>query len=158
MRAAYPSVHPGRALVKSRKNGGKASRIQASDWRGRWPAIYHLAMNTPLSVLILGIEMAASAIVAFAFLVLMGFREGVQPQALTIWGGLFRAFYLLVATTPFLVTSWIVYRRFFSTLDFSRLEGEFPLTVFFLPLVLSVGAALFCFCLLSLVSVGDSAP
>jgi len=114
-------------------------------------------MNTVLSIVVLDAEILASALSAFVSLAALGFAgEATRSKDLTALGWALGALYLIVAFTPLVATGWVAYRRFFSEQTFPVLE--IVSSPYLVPVVLWVGAAIFCIGLLAFQNGAGLAP
>ncbi|MDI3563464.1 hypothetical protein [Bradyrhizobium sp. Arg816] len=114
-------------------------------------------MNGTLSIVVLAAELLVSALSAFVSIAALGFAgEVTRSRDLTAFGWVLGALYFIVAFTPLVATGWVAYRRFISDKAFPVLE--IISSPYLVPLVLLIGAAIFCIGLLAFQNGAGLAP
>ncbi|MET4327476.1 hypothetical protein ABIB80_003302 [Bradyrhizobium sp. i1.15.2] len=107
--------------------------------------------------LVLAAELLISALGAFVSIAALGFAgEVTRSRDLTAFGWVLGALYFVVAFTPLVATAWVAHRRFVSDKAFPVLEVIS--SPYLVPVVLWVGAAIFCIGLLAFQNGAGLAP
>ncbi|PDT71918.1 hypothetical protein CO683_01860 [Bradyrhizobium ottawaense] len=114
-------------------------------------------MNVTVSIVVVAAELVVSALSAFISIAALGFAgEATRSKDLTAFGWILGALYIIVALTPLVATTWVAYRRFVSDKAFPVLE--IVSSPYLVPVVLLVGAAIFCVGLLAFQNGAGLAP
>lgn len=114
-------------------------------------------MTATLSIVVLAAELLISALGAFVSIAALGFAgEITRSRDLTAFGWVLGALYFVVTFTPLVATAWVAHRRFVSDKAFPVLEVIS--SPYLVPVVLWVGAAIFCIRLLAFQSGAGLAP
>jgi hypothetical protein len=127
-------------------------RLQGNLIRKRNPS-----MTATLSIVVLAAELLISALGAFVSIAALGFAgEVTRSRDLTAFGWVLGALYFVVTFTPLVATAWVAHRRFVSDKAFPVLEVIS--SPYLVPVVLWVGAAIFCIGLLAFQNGAGLAP
>ena len=96
-----------------------------------------------LSIFIIGAEVVVTGAAAFLSMVTLGLAgEVTRSKELTLFGWALGVTYLVVAFTPLISAIWLAYRRFISEKTFPSLEVIS--SPYLVPVILLIGAAIFC--------------